>query len=59
SFFLMSGSTVDAHRELLSGYDTSKGTIRFRPDQPLPDALVQALVRARIAENRVRARRAG
>jgi uncharacterized protein YdhG (YjbR/CyaY superfamily) len=47
----MSGSTVEAHRDALAGYDTSKGTIRFAPDRPLPDALVHTLVQARIAEN--------
>lgn len=51
AFYLMSGSTVEAHRDELAGYDTSKGTIRFAPDQPLPDALVHRLVQARIAEN--------
>lgn len=51
AFYLMSGSTVEAHRDALAGYDTSKGTIRFAPDQPLPDALVHTLVQARIAEN--------
>lgn len=29
-------------------YDTSKGTLRFQPDHPLPDALVRRLVIARI-----------
>lgn len=51
AFYLMSGSTVDAHRDELAGYDTSKGTIRFAADTPLPDALVHKLVHARIAEN--------
>lgn len=51
AFYLMSGSTVEAHRDALAGYDTSKGTIRFVPDRPLPDALVHTLVKARIAEN--------
>lgn len=51
AFYLMSGSMVDAHRDELAGYDTSKGTIRFQPDQPLPPDLVRKLVRARIAEN--------
>ena len=51
SFFLMSSSTVEAHKEELKDYDTSKGTIRFQPDKPLPAALVRKLVKARIAEN--------
>jgi uncharacterized protein YdhG (YjbR/CyaY superfamily) len=51
AFYLMSGSTVAAHEEDLEGYDTSKGTIRFPPDKPLPAALVRKLVKARIAEN--------
>ena len=51
SFFLMNGSTVAAHKKELAGYDTSEGTIRFRPDKPLPTALVRKLVKARLAEN--------
>ena len=53
SFFLMSGSTVEAHRAELVGYDTSKGTIRFKPDEPLPASLVKKLVKARLADNGV------
>src|SRR2546423_883766 len=51
AFYLMSASTVAAHEKELSDYDTSKGTIRFQPDEPLPTALVRKLVKARIAEN--------
>jgi uncharacterized protein YdhG (YjbR/CyaY superfamily) len=51
AFFLMSSETVAAHQDELEGYDTSKGTIRFRADKPLPATLVRKLVRARIAEN--------
>jgi uncharacterized protein YdhG (YjbR/CyaY superfamily) len=51
AFYLMSGSTVKTHQEDLAGYDTSKGTIRFQAEKPLPAALVRKLVRARIAEN--------
>jgi uncharacterized protein YdhG (YjbR/CyaY superfamily) len=51
AFYLMSARTVEDHKEALKGYDTSKGTIRFQPDTPLPAALVRKLVRARMAEN--------
>ena len=51
AFYPMSASTVAAHKEELKDYDTSKGTIRFQPDSPLPASLVRKLVKARIAEN--------
>lgn len=51
AFYLMSGTTVEAHKRELRGYDTSKGTIRFEADKPLPAALVRKLVKARIVEN--------
>jgi uncharacterized protein YdhG (YjbR/CyaY superfamily) len=52
ALYLMSGRTVADHASLLEGYDTSKGTIRFTPDAPLPASLVRRLVKARLAENR-------
>jgi uncharacterized protein YdhG (YjbR/CyaY superfamily) len=54
AFYLMSSSTVAAHRRELEGYDTSAGTIRFDPAKPLPESLVRKLVKARIAENAAR-----
>ena len=51
AFYLMSSSTLEAFKDELKGYDTSKGTIRFQPDKPLPAALARKLVKARIAEN--------
>src|SRR5713226_3647046 len=53
AFYPMSSSTVEAHKDELKGYETSKGTIRFRADKPLPAALVRKLVKARIAQNAV------
>ena len=51
AFYLMSGSMVEAHAEELVDYDTSKGTVRFAADSPLPAKLVEKLVKARLAEN--------
>lgn len=55
AFYPSSGSIVAAFAEELKGYDTSKGTIRFAADKPLPAALVKKIVKARIAENAERA----
>ena len=50
AFYPMSGSTVAAFQDELQDYETSKGTIRFTPDKPLPVALVKKLVKSRIAD---------
>jgi uncharacterized protein YdhG (YjbR/CyaY superfamily) len=36
AFYAMSGTFLDGFAKELAGYDTSKGTIRFPLDQPLP-----------------------
>jgi uncharacterized protein YdhG (YjbR/CyaY superfamily) len=46
------GAVVEAHKDELKNYDTSKGTIRFQPKKPLPPTLIRKLVKARIAKNR-------
>jgi len=51
AFYLMSNSIVDAFPKELAGFDTSKGTIRFQVDHPIPASLVRKLVKARIQEN--------
>ncbi len=51
AFYPLSGTVVGAFKNELKGFDTSKGTIRFQPAQPLPAALVRRLVKARIAED--------
>jgi uncharacterized protein YdhG (YjbR/CyaY superfamily) len=43
---------VVAHfADRLTGFDTSKGTIRFQPAAPLPEALVREIVEYRVAQN--------
>ena len=59
AFYLMSSTTVEAHKDELKDYDTSKGTIRFQADKPLPVSLVRKLVKARIAENEKMDKKAG
>jgi uncharacterized protein YdhG (YjbR/CyaY superfamily) len=44
------GSTVKALKDELTGYDTSKGTIRFSANKLLPSALVRKLVKLRIEQ---------
>ena len=51
SFYPWSGSTVKDHKDELKDYVTTKGSIHFHADKPLPVALVRKLIRARIAEN--------
>lgn len=48
-------SGVDAFRRELAPYRTSKGTIHFPLDRPLPLKLVARIVKFRAAENRLRA----
>ena len=50
SLFPGAGPTI-AFKNELKNFQTSKGTIRFAPNKPLPSALLKRLVKARIAEN--------
>jgi uncharacterized protein YdhG (YjbR/CyaY superfamily) len=52
----MSSSTVEDLKDELKAYETSKGTIRFQPEKPLPAALVRKIVKLRLAENAARGR---
>jgi uncharacterized protein YdhG (YjbR/CyaY superfamily) len=45
------GSVVEAFKRDLEGFVTSKGTIQFPFDRPLPTPLIKKLVRARVAED--------
>lgn len=51
AFYPGSGTAVAAHTKELEEYSTSKGVIRFLPDEPLPATLVRKILRYRIAEN--------
>jgi uncharacterized protein YdhG (YjbR/CyaY superfamily) len=52
SLYPMGDRIRRAHAGSLKGFKTSKGTIQFRLDQPLPVGLVKRLIKARVAEVR-------
>ena len=52
AFYPGRSATLKKFRNELRDFETSKGTLRFSPDKPLPVALVKKLVKARIAEIR-------
>ncbi len=52
SLFPTGSGVLDRFEKELRGYRTSKGTIQFPSDRPLPDALVKKIVKAWVAENR-------
>jgi uncharacterized protein YdhG (YjbR/CyaY superfamily) len=50
SIFPFSPAAIDVVRAELHGFSVSKGTIRFTCEHPLPEALIERLVAARLAE---------
>jgi uncharacterized protein YdhG (YjbR/CyaY superfamily) len=51
------GAVIEAFKNELKGFATSKGTIQFSTDKPLPTALVKKLVKARVAQSESKKRR--
>lgn len=48
---------VEEFKDDLQGYSTSKGTIHFPADKPLPIALIRKMVKARLARSDVQAQK--
>jgi uncharacterized protein YdhG (YjbR/CyaY superfamily) len=59
SLFPMSTKVFDDLGSELAAYRSSKGTIRFTVQDPLPDSVVTRVVQARLAENEARRARRG
>lgn len=49
SFF--PGTTLEAFREDIKGFTTTKGAIHFTPEHPLPAALIKKIVKARVKQH--------
>jgi uncharacterized protein YdhG (YjbR/CyaY superfamily) len=51
SFFPASGTLINEMKNELKGFKTSKGTIQFTVEKPLPASLVTKMVKARVRQN--------
>jgi uncharacterized protein YdhG (YjbR/CyaY superfamily) len=50
-------AVIEAFKKELKGFSTSKGTVHFPMDKPLPIALIKKLVKARVAQKESKKRR--
>ena len=50
--FYPTGIGVEAFKDELTGYVTTKGSIHLLLDKPLPKELIQKIVKFKVAENR-------
>ena len=52
SIYAVPDSVLQGFERELEGYDRTKGSLHFTPEQPLPDELLEALVLAEVARSR-------
>ena len=50
AIYPLTDAFLEAHADELAGFPTTKGSVHFTPEAPLPDALVERLVMARVAD---------
>ena len=50
-FYPWTGRTVEQFKDELQGYTTTKGSIHFAKDKPLPVSLIKKIVKHRMKEN--------
>ena len=48
--FVWSSTALGTLGDMLDGYDTATGTVRFAPDKPLPERIIKAVLAARAKE---------
>ena len=46
----LSGTVIPSLKSKLAGFESSRGTIRFTPEKPVPESLVKAILRVRAQE---------
>jgi len=46
----LSGTVLPSLKSKLAAFEFSKGTIRFTPQQPIPESLIRAILRVRAQE---------
>lgn len=49
--FFLRPPVIKEHRQELKRYETTKSTVRFPIDKPLPVALIRKLIKSRISKN--------
>ena len=54
SLFVWSSTVLGTLGDMLDGYDTAEGTVRFDPEKPPPVRIVKAILHARAKEIRER-----
>ena len=50
TIYPLTDTFLAAHADELKGYERTKGSVHFTPEAPLPDSLLEQLVRARLAD---------
>lgn len=50
SIYPLTDTFLQAHADELKGFGRTKGSLHFTPEAPLPEALVDRLIRARVAD---------
>jgi uncharacterized protein YdhG (YjbR/CyaY superfamily) len=48
SIYPLTGTFLETHAELVKGFDQTKGSVHFTPEQPLPDTVLEQLIRSRL-----------